>query len=179
MEAAGIEPVTRRKQNPQQVALLPANAWISHRVVPPLRPVSPRLVPAGGAHWGHMRPNRINEVPRRIRSRRESAAISAPQSGGGAKAGGREPVDEREAGGAEGYQYSQLCERYAQWARTLNVTMRQTHRAGEKLFLDFSGDGVYLVDAKGGQCTKAKLFPAVLGASNLTYARSARARVAT
>src|SRR5512143_559373 len=36
-----------------------------------------------------------------------------------------------------GYQYSQFCERYAQWASTLNVTMRQTHRAGEKLFLDF------------------------------------------
>ena len=48
----------------------------------------------------------------------------------------------------EGYQYSQFCERYAQWASTLNVTMRQTHRAGEKLFLDFSGDGVDLVDPK-------------------------------
>ena len=45
VEAAGIEPAARRKQNPKQVALLPANALISHRIVPPLRPVSPRLVP--------------------------------------------------------------------------------------------------------------------------------------
>ena len=48
--------------------------------------------------------------------------------------------------------------------------MRQAHRAGEKLFLDFSGDGVDVVDPKTGECTKAKLFVAVLGASNLTYA---------
>src|SRR3546814_3740029 len=42
----------------------------------------------------------------------------------------------------EGYQYSQFCERYARFSATVNVTMRQTHRAGEKLFLDFSDDGV-------------------------------------
>jgi hypothetical protein len=46
MDATGIEPATRRKQNPEQVALLPANALISHRIVPPLRPVSSRLVPS-------------------------------------------------------------------------------------------------------------------------------------
>ena len=78
--------------------------------------------------------------------------------------------EEYKAEQPEGYQYSQFCERYAQWASTLNVTMRQTHRAGEKLFLDFSGDGVDLVDPNSGQCTKTKLFLAVLGASNLTYA---------
>jgi hypothetical protein len=45
VEAAGIEPVTRRKQNPKQVALLPANALILHRIVPPPRPVSSRSIP--------------------------------------------------------------------------------------------------------------------------------------
>ena len=53
MEAAGIEPATRRKQNPKQVALLPANSLISHRVVPPLRPVSSRLVPFSSPLEGH------------------------------------------------------------------------------------------------------------------------------
>jgi transposase len=68
-----------------------------------------------------------------------------------------------------GYQYSQFCERYARWAATVTVTMRQTHRAGEKMFVDFSGDGLELVDPKTGEVTTAKLFVAVLGASNLTY----------
>jgi hypothetical protein len=53
LEAAGIEPATRRKQNPKQVALLPANALISHRIVPPLRPVSSRLVPFNSPLEGH------------------------------------------------------------------------------------------------------------------------------
>jgi hypothetical protein len=48
--------------------------------------------------------------------------------------------------------------------------MRQSHRAGEKMFVDFSGDGLELVDPKTGEVTTAKLFVAVLGASNLTYA---------
>jgi transposase len=68
-----------------------------------------------------------------------------------------------------GYQYSQFCERYARWAATVTVSMRQVHRAGEKTFLDFSGDGIDIVDPRTGECTVAKLFVAVLGASNLTY----------
>jgi len=70
----------------------------------------------------------------------------------------------------DGYQYSQFCARYAAWAKTLSVTMRQTHRAGEKAFVDFSGDGLPIVDPQTGQSELAVLFLAVLGASNLTYA---------
>jgi transposase len=69
----------------------------------------------------------------------------------------------------EGYQYSQFCERYARWAKRLPITMRQTHRAGEKLFVDFSGDGIDIVEPRTGECQTAKLFVAVLGASNYTY----------
>ena len=39
----------------------------------------------------------------------------------------------------DGYAYSQFCERYRQWRRVLKPSMRQVHRAGEKLFVDFSG----------------------------------------
>ncbi|QAT87236.1 hypothetical protein EJ065_5703 [Corallococcus coralloides] len=78
--------------------------------------------------------------------------------------------EEYKAEQPDGYQFSQFCEKYARWAATLSVTMRQTHVAGEKLFLDFSGDGVGVVDAKTGERKKAKLFLAVLGASNFTYA---------
>ena len=45
-----------------------------------------------------------------------------------------------------GYAYSQFCERYRQWARVLKPSMRQVHRAGEKLFVDFSGKRPHLVD---------------------------------
>lgn len=71
----------------------------------------------------------------------------------------------------EGYQYSQFCERYAQWLKRVNVVMRQEHRAGEKTFFDFSGDGVDIIDPMTGEVMAvAKLFVAVLGASSLTYA---------
>lgn len=69
----------------------------------------------------------------------------------------------------EGYQYSQFCVLYRQWAATVSVVMRQEHRAGEKLFVDFSGDGVDIINPTTGEVTTAKLFVAVLGASNLTY----------
>jgi transposase len=69
----------------------------------------------------------------------------------------------------EGFQYSQFCDRYSRWLQYAPVTMRQEHRAGEKMFVDFSGDGIDLVDPKTGEVTFAKLFVAVLGASSLTY----------
>lgn len=69
----------------------------------------------------------------------------------------------------DGYQYSQFCDRYSRWVATVGVTMRQTHRAGEKMFVDFSGDGIDVIDPKTGEVSVAKLFVSVLGASNLTY----------
>jgi transposase len=69
----------------------------------------------------------------------------------------------------DGYQYSQYCELYRHWASKLNPTMRQVHRAGEKIFVDFSGDGLTLANPATGECRKAPLFVAVLGASNYTY----------
>lgn len=68
-----------------------------------------------------------------------------------------------------GYQYSRFCERYGRWLSTVSVTMRQEHRAGERLFVDFSGDGLEVVDAATGEVRVAKLFIATLGASNYTY----------
>jgi transposase len=71
---------------------------------------------------------------------------------------------------ADGYQYSQFCDLYMRWASKLNPTMRQTHRAGEKTFVDFSGDGLTIADPQTGECQSAPLFVAALGASNLTWA---------
>src|SRR5216684_8172085 len=73
-----------------------------------------------------------------------------------------------------GYGYSQFCERYRRWARTLKPSMRQVHRAGEKLFVDFSGTRPSLVDARTGEEVAVELFVGVLGASGLIYAEATR-----
>jgi len=67
--------------------------------------------------------------------------------------------------GSRTLQYSQFCERYRQYARTLKRSMRQVHRAGEKLFVDFAGPTLALLDG-----SRANLFVAALGASHYTYA---------
>ncbi len=70
----------------------------------------------------------------------------------------------------EGYSYSQFCHRYRMWSKGLNPTMRQKHRAGEKLFVDYAGQTIPVVDAETGEVWQAQVFVAVLGASSYTYA---------
>lgn len=72
---------------------------------------------------------------------------------------------------ANGYQYSQFCELYRQWRSKLDYCMRQEHRAGEKVFIDFS-DGLSIVDPVTGELMPTQLFLAVWGASNYTYAEA-------
>jgi transposase len=75
-----------------------------------------------------------------------------------------------------GYAYSHFCARYRGWARTLKPSMRQVHRAGEKLFVDFSGKRPSLVDATTGEVVVVELFVGVLGASGLIYAEATRSQ---
>jgi transposase len=75
----------------------------------------------------------------------------------------------------EGYQYSQFCNRYRQWLKKLDVTLRQEYRAGEKLFVDYAGQTVPIINPCTGEIMKAHLFIAVLGASNYTYAEASLA----
>ncbi|MGA7911748.1 MAG: IS21 family transposase [Candidatus Dormiibacterota bacterium] len=72
----------------------------------------------------------------------------------------------------DGYQYSQFCDLYRQWQKKLDPTMRQEHRAGEKMFPDFAGQTIPVVDARTGVVTEAQIFVGVLGASNYTYAEA-------
>jgi transposase len=71
----------------------------------------------------------------------------------------------------DGYQYSQFCEHYRRWRGKLDYVMRQEHRAGEKLFIDYS-DGLSLVNHLTGEIIPTQLFVAVWGASNYTYAEA-------
>jgi transposase len=72
----------------------------------------------------------------------------------------------------DGYGYSRFCELYRQWEGKLHVSLRQTHRAGEKLFVDWAGQTIPLVDRDTGEIRDAYLFVAVMGASNYTFARA-------
>ena len=71
----------------------------------------------------------------------------------------------------EGYQYSQFCQLYRRSRDKLDYCMRQDHRGGEKLFVDY-GEGLNLVDPKSGEPISTQLFVAVWGASNYTYAEA-------
>jgi transposase len=72
----------------------------------------------------------------------------------------------------DGYAYSRFCELYQQWRQQLDVVLRQEHKPGEKLFVDYAGDTISIHDPKGGPECPASIFVAVLGASNYTYAEA-------
>jgi len=73
----------------------------------------------------------------------------------------------------DGYGYSQFANLYRQWRGTIDVTMRQSHKAGEKLFVDFPGETVPVFDPRTGEVAlRAELFVAVMGASNYLYAEA-------
>jgi transposase len=77
----------------------------------------------------------------------------------------------------DGHAYSQFCERYRQWRRGVDVVMRQEHKAGEKLFVDFPGRRIPIYDERtGGLAFEAELFVAVLGASSYLFAEALRSQ---
>lgn len=80
--------------------------------------------------------------------------------------------DEYIATEPEGYRYSRYCELYRGWEGKLSVTMRQAHAGGERLFVDYAGDPVPVVDRLTGESRPAWIFVAVMGASSFTYAQA-------
>lgn len=71
-----------------------------------------------------------------------------------------------------GLRYTAFCDSYRRWQKTTSLVMRQTHKAGEKTFVDYSGKKPHYVDPTTGEFVEAELFVAVLGASNFTYAEA-------
>jgi transposase len=74
--------------------------------------------------------------------------------------------------GERGYRYSQFCAHYHEYRGTLARSMRQVHRAGEKVFIDYSGTTVAVIDARSGEVLAAEIFVAALGASKYSYAEA-------
>lgn len=79
---------------------------------------------------------------------------------------------EYKAANPDGYQYTQFCEHYKREKKSLDVVLRQEHRAGEKLFTDYAGDTVDIINPATGEMAPAYIFVAVLGASNYTFAEA-------
>jgi transposase len=75
---------------------------------------------------------------------------------------------------ADGYGYSRFCHHYQRWKQERDLVLRQQHRPGEKLFVDWAGATIPIYDPSTGEAHPAQLFVAVLGASNYTYAEADR-----
>lgn len=80
--------------------------------------------------------------------------------------------EEHRADCPDGHGYSQFCELYGRWRKRLSPVMRQTYLAGDKLFVDWAGDTVDVVNPQTGEVHAAHLFVAVLGASSYTWAEA-------
>ena len=72
----------------------------------------------------------------------------------------------------DGYRLSQFCEFYRRWRKSLAISMRQDHKAGEKLFVDFAGQTIPVHDPFTGKITQAQIFVATLGFSSKSYAEA-------
>ena len=72
----------------------------------------------------------------------------------------------------EGVQYTQFCERYRKWVGTRQLSMHILHKAGEKLFVDWAGDTMTVIDPSTGEIIPAYLFVCALGRSGYPYAEA-------
>jgi transposase len=81
--------------------------------------------------------------------------------------------EEYREGYPDGYSYSRFCELYQRWNRRQDVVLRQDHKAGEKMFVDWAGQTIALHGPGDVEPRTASLFVAVLGASSYTFARAA------
>ena len=72
----------------------------------------------------------------------------------------------------DGYGYSRFCDLYRRWLKKLDLVLRQEHRAGEKMFVDYAGATIPVYDPESGEAHPAAVFVAVLGASSYTFAEA-------
>ena len=76
------------------------------------------------------------------------------------------------SGGQDGFGYSWFCDLYREWVGRLKPTLRQVHTAGERVFVDFAGHTMEVVDGATGEIHRAEVFVAVLGASSYIFAEA-------
>ena len=116
-----------------------------------------RLYPTPRTNSGRLPPPQWSKVHRELRRKGVTLALL---------------WEEYKAVHPEGMQYSWFCSRYREWAAKVDVVMRFEHRAGERMFVDYAGHTVGVVNRDTGELREAQIFVAVLGASNYTYAEA-------
>jgi transposase len=72
----------------------------------------------------------------------------------------------------DGLKCSQFCEHYLRWSKKVNPVMHMNHKAGDKMFVDYAGKTLQLIDKNTGQIKEVEFFVAILGASQYTYAEA-------
>lgn len=75
-----------------------------------------------------------------------------------------------------GLSYSRFCHLYKLWSRSQSPVMRFDHKAGDKLFVDYTGKRLSIVDPKTGEIIEVEVFVSTLGASGLTYVEACRSQ---
>jgi transposase len=71
-----------------------------------------------------------------------------------------------------GYKYSRFCDLYRKWSQARNLTLRQSHYPGEKMFVDYAGATVPIYNSETGEMHPAAVFVAALGYSSYTFAEA-------
>lgn len=69
----------------------------------------------------------------------------------------------------DGVKYSQFKKFFAKWKSSISPTMRIEHKAGDKLYIDFAGKKLTIIDKLTGEKKQVEVFVAILGASQLTF----------
>lgn len=72
----------------------------------------------------------------------------------------------------KGYRYSHFCHLYQEWRLMHDLPMHQEHKAGDKMFVDYCGQTMPVIDKESGDVHQAEIFVSVLGASSYTYAEA-------
>jgi transposase len=76
----------------------------------------------------------------------------------------------------DGYSYSQFCYHFQVWKNASKLTMHIDHKAGDKMFVDYAGNKLSIVDRKTGEIIPVEVFVAILGASQLTYVEASNSQ---
>ncbi len=72
----------------------------------------------------------------------------------------------------DGLRSTQFSEHYNKWSKKVKPSMRMTHKAGDKLYVDYAGKTLQIVDKESGELSQVQFFVATLGSSQYTYAEA-------
>ena len=168
----------------EEILRLKYEVGLSHRAIAQSCSVSPSTVSeyvthakAAGLSWPLPEGIRTEQLNDAVSAARLSFRAQHPAAGLG-RSTQRAAAQERDvksavggvpAGTARRLWLQPILPSLPSWAKQLKPMMRQKHKAGEKLFVDYAGQTVPVVDPQTGEIRQAQIFVATLGASNYTY----------